>query len=124
MHKCLTSFSNASTQPEVDHPRPDRLLTGNPKRTTWNHYESNGVSSGIWECEPGSWRIAFDTDKDEFFHVMEGQIRITDEAGHFKEFGPGQACIIPGGFTGMFEVLIHVKKHYVIIDRNQIHVAK
>jgi uncharacterized cupin superfamily protein len=34
-----------------------------------------------------------------------------------KEFGPGDACLIPGGFIGLFEVLEPVKKHYVFIER-------
>ena len=117
MHKILTTFSHANTEPEFDSPRPDRLVSGNPKRTTWNHYKDKGVSSGLWECEVGAWRIAFADDKDEFFHVLEGRIRITDMAGTPKEFGPGDACMIPGGFTGTFEVLEHVKKHYVLIER-------
>lgn len=117
MSKSLTVFSGATTPPEFDRPRPDRLVSGNPNRTTWNHYENAGVSAGLWECAVGSWRIAFAEDKDEFFHVLSGRIRITDSDGIAKEFGPGDACVIPGGFTGLFEVLEHVKKHYVFIER-------
>lgn len=117
MPKPLTAFTEASTVAEFDRPRPDRLVSGNPLRTTWNHYAHAGVSAGIWSCEVGAWRIAFADGKDEFFHVLEGRIRITDEAGNAKEFGPGDACVIPEGFTGLFEVLAPVKKHYVIVDR-------
>jgi uncharacterized cupin superfamily protein len=117
MTKLLTVFTGAITSPEFDRPRQDRLVSGNPNRTTLNHYESSGVSAGLWECEVGSWRIAFAEDKDEFFHVIEGRIRITDADGITKEFGPGDACVIPGGFTGIFEVLEQVKKHYVFIER-------
>ena len=119
--KTLTSFALCITAPEIDYPRPDRLVSGNPTRTTWNHYETDGVSAGLWECEPGAWRIAFADDKDEFFHVISGRIRISDEAGVAREFGPGDAAVIPAGFTGLFEVLEHVRKHYVIIDRAAMH---
>ena len=115
--KTLTSFALCNTAPEIDYPRPDRLVSGNPKRSTWNHYEEQGVSSGLWECEPGAWRIAFADDKDEFFHVISGRIRITDAQDVAREFGTGEACVIPAGFTGLFEVIEHVRKHYVIIDR-------
>lgn len=115
--KTLTTFAECKTSPEIDYPRPDRLVSGNPTRTTWNHYEANGVSSGLWDCEPGAWRIAFAEGKDEFFHVITGRIRITDAQGTAREFHPGEAGIIPGGFIGFFEVLEHVRKHYVIIDR-------
>lgn len=119
--KTLTTFAEQTTAPEVDYPRPDRLVSGNPTRTTWNHYESEGVSSGLWECEAGAWRIAFKDGKDEFFHVISGRIRIIDAEGKAREFGPGDACVIPGKFTGVFEVIEPVRKHYVIIDRAAIH---
>jgi uncharacterized cupin superfamily protein len=87
-------------------------------RTTWNHYESEGVSAGVWACETGAWRIAFANGTDEFFHVLSGCIRITGDDGCSSEFGPGDACIIPGGFTGLFEVLEPVRKHYVFVERS------
>lgn len=118
MTPTLTAFSGATTPPAHDHPRPERLVSdNNPLRTTWNHYEQAGVAAGVWACEPGAWRIAFAAGKDEFFHVLEGRIRITDAAGVAREFGPGEACVIPGGFTGLFEVLEPVRKHYVLVDR-------
>jgi len=119
--KKLTSFALCHTAPDIDHPRPDRRVNGSPQRTTWNHYEEQGVSSGLWACEPGAWRIAFAEGKDEFFHVIAGRIRITDAEGITREFGPGDACIIPAGFTGLFEVIEQVRKHYVIIDRAAMH---
>tara|TARA_R110001583_G_scaffold67037_1_gene192113 strand:+ start:38077 stop:38469 length:393 start_codon:yes stop_codon:yes gene_type:complete len=117
MHKTLTSFTGSSAPAEFDHPCPARLLEGNPLRTTWNHYEQDGVSAGAWSCEPGAWRIAFADDTDEFFHVLRGRIRITDEGGVAREFGAGEACVIPAGFKGVFEVLEAVSKHYVLVKR-------
>ncbi|BET24580.1 hypothetical protein EV673_1549 [Limnobacter thiooxidans] len=116
----LLSFADTQTPPEYDRPRPDRLEKGNPLRTTLNHYNSNGVNAGIWACETGAWRIAFAAGKDEFFHVLEGRIQITDAQGEAKQFGPGDAGVIPADFTGVFEVLEPVRKHYVIIDREAI----
>jgi uncharacterized cupin superfamily protein len=116
----LIPFAGASTAPEYDRPRPDRLEKGNPLRTTLNHYASNGVNAGVWACETGAWRIAFAPGKDEFFHVLEGRIQITDAEGQAKQFGPGDAGVIPAEFTGVFEVLEPVRKHYVIIDREAI----
>ena len=116
----LLSFADTQTPPEYDRPRPDRLEKGNPLRTTLNHYASNGVNAGLWACETGAWRIAFAAGKDEFFHVLEGRIQITDAQGEVKQFGPGDAGVIPADFTGVFEVLEPVRKHYVIIDREAI----
>jgi uncharacterized cupin superfamily protein len=116
----ITDFRSTSIQPEYDHPREERRLVGNPKRTSWNHFTnaSGEVNAGIWTCEKGSWRIAFAPNKDEYFYVLEGRCRIIDEQGHAAEAGPGDALVIPGGFKGVFEVVEPVRKHYVIIERN------
>lgn len=119
MHKTLTVFATATTAPGFDRPHPDRLVAGNPLRTTWEHFERDGMSAGTWSCEPGAWRIAFAADTDEFFHVISGRIRITDDGGTAHEFGPGDACVIPAGFTGLFEVLEPVTKHYVFMRRSE-----
>ena len=119
MHKTLTAFSAAKTQPSFDFPRPERLVAGNPRRATWNHFERDGMSAGLWGCEPGAWRIEFADDTDEFFHVLSGRIRITDEGGRAREFGSGEACVIPAGFKGVFEVLETVMKHYVFVKRGE-----
>ncbi len=119
MHKSLTAFSAAKTQPSFDFPRLERLVAGNPQRATWAHFERDGMSAGLWGCEPGAWRIAFADDTDEFFHVLSGRIRITDEGGLAREFGPGEACVIPAGFNGVFEVLETVAKHYVFVKRGE-----
>lgn len=115
----LTVFAAATPEPSYDRPRPDRLVAGNPLRTTHEHFvaPAGDLSAGIWACEPGAWRIAFAPGKDEFFCVIEGRLRITDTAGKASEFGPGDAGVIPGGFSGTFEVLQAVRKHYVVLER-------
>lgn len=50
--------------------------------------------------------------------MISGRLRITSHAGDAREFGPGDACVIPAGFEGVFEVLEPVRKHFVVIDRN------
>lgn len=116
----LTVFSTGTPAPEFDRPRPDRLLRGNPLRTTLEHFCSAtcDLSAGVWSCEPGAWQIAFAPDKDEFFCVIAGRIRISDADGEASEFGPGEAGVIPGGFIGTFEVLETVRKHYVVLERS------
>ena len=115
----LADFRDTAV-PVHDRPRPDRLVTGNPDRTTWTHYSAahGDFDCGIWACEPGAWRIAFPAGKEEFFAVISGRLRITSQAGEAREFGPGDACVIPAGFTGVFEVIETVRKHFVVIDRN------
>ena len=113
----LTTFSTLPDAPELDRPRPDRLLAGNPLRQTWNCFERDGLSAGVWACEVGAWQIAFPAGKDEFFQVLEGRLAITENGGARCEFGPGDACVIPAGFQGVFEVLEPVRKRYVVMTR-------
>lgn len=106
----------------LDRPAAERCLGTPPLRSTRSLYQGAvtggaGMDCGVWACEPGAWRIAFHEGRHEFFHVIEGRLRIHDEvSGEAKEFGPGDACVIPAGFRGVFEVLEAVRKHYVMVD--------
>lgn len=114
----IVAFAQQSPQPEYDRPRQNRLLEGNPLRTTWSHYQSsNGeFSCGVWQCEPGSWKIEFAPNKEEFFCVIEGRVRLHQLDGGVIEIAAGEAAVIPAGFRGWFEVLESVRKYYVIFE--------
>lgn len=115
----ITRFDQPDTPGSIDHPRPDRLEQGNPRRETWTLYESADglMSSGIWACEVGRWRIVFPVGKHEYFFVLEGHVRLHDQAGHAVDVLAGQGAVIPGGFEGAFEVISPVRKHFVVVDR-------
>lgn len=112
-------FDLAAVEPEYDRPRPERLILGNPLRTTWNHYTnaSGEVFAGIWSSEVGAWRIEMGDREDELFFVTAGRCRLTAEDGHQIECSGGQSLVIPAGFRGVFEVLEPLTKHYMIVDR-------
>lgn len=103
----------------IDHPRPDRLVQGNPRRETWPLYETaDGVTSvGIWACEVGMWRIVFAPNKEEYFFVLEGHVRLHDLAGTAVDVRAGEGAVIPAGFEGAFEVVLPVRKHFVVVTR-------
>ncbi|WP_157670498.1 cupin domain-containing protein [Chitinibacter sp. GC72] len=115
----ITHF-NQAVEPSFDQPREDRRVSGAPWRTTWAHYtSSDGVlSCGIWACEVGSWNIRFAPDKEEFFCVISGQVRLLDEQGQGVVVSAGEAAVIPAGFVGRFEVLQAVRKYFVVLDRS------
>lgn len=106
--------------PERDHPKPERLIQGNPLRETWNQVTdglaAGQVYCGVWRCEPGHWRIAMGPTERELFTVLTGRCRIHDEQGHFEEAGAGEAIYIPPGFNGAFEVLEMLTKTYMICE--------
>ncbi len=105
--------------PETDHPKPDRLIAGRPRRDTWNIADvpaGGRLYCGVWRCEPGHWRIAMGEAEQELFTVLTGRCRVHAADGSFEEAGPGEAIFIPAGFVGSFEVIQAVTKTYAIVD--------
>lgn len=107
--------------PELSHPRPERLEVGKPLRETWTAVtapvgQASALSSGLWRCEPGRWRIEFGAHQQEVFTVLSGRCRVHDRLGGWREAGPGDSLHIPVGFQGAFEVLETVTKAWVILD--------
>lgn len=105
---------------DIDYPKPERLLVGNPKRETWNRVQAPvadaTVYCGVWRCEPGKWRIQMASAERELFTVISGRCRLHAVDGSFEEAGPGEAIYIAPGFEGAFEVLETLTKTYMIIE--------
>ena len=75
------------------------------------------VAREYWsiEAECAHPRQAFTAKLTKLDGQKFEQFTVTD--GDTAEFGPGDACVIPGGFTGTFEGLETVRKHYVVVER-------
>ncbi len=102
---------------EIDFPRQERLVQGNPERHTYSLYSHPNMDCGIWHCETGAWKIVFADNKQEFFNIIEGRVRIHDaQTQTYIEVKAGEAGIIPPAFIGTFEVIEAVKKYYVIVE--------
>jgi uncharacterized protein len=102
---------------DVDYPRPDRLVKNNPKRQTQSLYAHPNMNCGIWQCEVGAWNIVFAENKQEFFTIIEGKVRLHHHDGsHYVDVTAGEAGVIPPGFSGTFEVLEAVKKYFVVVE--------
>ena len=113
----LAGHGLTQNETTIDYPRPDRLVQGNPKRLTTELYDHPNMNCGIWECEVGAWNIEFAANKQEFFQVIEGSVRLHDaKTGEYVEIYAGDAGIIPPSFKGTFEVLEKVKKYYVLTE--------
>ncbi len=101
-------------EPETGAPAPDRIVAGTPQSRTWNAYETpdGRFFSGIWEADPGAWRIEY--TEAEFCHILDGESRLTGEDGSVRTVRAGDAFIIPPGFKGTWEVVTRTRKHYAI----------
>ncbi len=119
-HRLIHLSVQPAGAPETDHPRPERLIQGNPLRETWNRVDAalptGQVFCGVWRCEPGHWRIAMGPTERELFTVLVGRCRVHDALGGFVEAGPGEGIYIPPGFEGAFEVLEQMTKTYMICE--------
>ncbi|WP_377275465.1 cupin domain-containing protein [Rhizobium sp. R86522] len=106
-------FDPSTVTPEEGAPAADRLISGDPRFTTWNIEEADGgIYAGIWQSTPGKWRIVY--DEWEYFHILEGHSVVTEEGGEPVHLKAGDRLILRPGFKGTWEVLETTRKDYVI----------
>lgn len=112
----VVGFSDTLPEPENHLPASDRLITGTPQQTLYNLFSSpdGHFHSGIWESEPGKWRVVF--SESEFCHLLEGVIIVHGDDGSLRTFRAGDAFVSPAGFTGTWEVTERAKKYYAIYE--------
>ncbi|MGE6739222.1 cupin domain-containing protein [Allorhizobium pseudoryzae] len=107
------SFDLSAITPEEGAPAPDRLISGDPRFTTWNIEEADGgLYAGIWQSTPGKWRISY--DEWEYFHILDGYSIVTEEGGEPVHLKAGDRLILRPGFKGTWEVIETTRKDYVI----------
>lgn len=112
----LAGHGLTNSEISEDYPRAGRLVKGNPKRLTQSLYDHPNMNCGIWQCEVGAWNIQFADNKQEFFQIIEGVVRLHDANGQSLEIKAGEAGIIPPSFIGTFEVIETVKKYFVVVE--------
>ncbi len=94
----------------------DKCTQGQPLQRTWNHFtsEDGRFFAGLWEAEPGCWKIHY--TENEFCQILKGKSIIRDSAGNERPLNPGDNFTIPAGFEGEWQVLETTKKIYVIYE--------
>ena len=104
------------TDPVETVPAEERRIDGAPQQRFWNrHTDPSGrFSAGIWESEPGAWRVIY--TEDELCHVLSGRMRIEGDDGSAAEYGPGDSFVVPSGFTGIWRVLETARKLYAVYE--------
>jgi hypothetical protein len=106
-------LSPAAATAEQDRPAPEKVISGDPRFTTWNAEERDGLYCGIWESTPGKWRISY--EEWEYCRILSGRSVITDETtGEAHEVRAGDSFILRPGFRGTWEVIETTRKDYVI----------
>jgi len=112
----VISFGQYKVSPVVSRPPDERILWGDPQQVTWNHYTdpTGQFHAGVWQGEPGAWRVQYDPHEEELCTLIEGRVRLTDAQGRAQEFVTGATFVVPGGFVGTWENLTRVRKVYAI----------
>ncbi len=121
----IYKFKTNTVAPEEIHPAPHKIVSGNPAQTIWNHYvDSTGqFNCGVWQGEPGTWRVQYAPHEEEFCVLLEGNAILTNEDGVATELAAGDAFVVPGGFIGTWQNVTRVVKHYAIMQIADANVA-
>ncbi|MDE3237899.1 MAG: cupin domain-containing protein [Paracoccaceae bacterium] len=98
--------------PEVSHPDPARVTSGDPVHTTWNIEERDGLYCGIWQSTPGAWRVNY--TEWEYCRILSGVSILTEDGQPPVTLRAGDSFILRPGFTGIWAVIETTRKDYVI----------
>jgi hypothetical protein len=112
----VIGFTDPAGKPQCHRPDASRILAGDPQQTASLLYQSadGRFVSGIWECEPGKWRVVF--TESEFCHLLEGEIVVRGDDGSERTFRAGEAFLSPAGFTGTWDVTRRAKKYFACYE--------
>ena len=110
----LIFFADHEPEFSEDLTPEDRCVRGRPKQRTWHHFTSEDEKffAGIWEAEPGCWRIRY--TENEYCRILAGRSILRDADGRERELRAGDDFTIPAGFEGEWDVIETTKKIYVI----------
>jgi uncharacterized protein len=102
--------------PDVSEPPADRRLAGTPELSVQNYYTdaSQQFFAGRWAATRGKWRVRY--TENELCVMTAGRVVITSDSGERLSFGPGDAFVVPAGFSGTWEVLEDCAKIYAIFE--------
>lgn len=84
----------------------------------------NGVKTGLWRCEPGSFNVE-DRPNTESVQILSGKVRLTDlkktaEDGSGAEgqvLGAGDFAVLELGSSVRWEIIETCVKFFVIADK-------
>jgi len=110
----LIEESLLASEPVEYLPAAEKIVSGNPRQRVWSHYTdaSQKFSVGVWECEPGAWRVRY--TEEEYCRIVTGRSLLTSADGVVREVVAGDEFVILRGFEGVWEVVERTRKIYVI----------
>jgi uncharacterized protein len=102
---------------DVSEPPADRVLAGTPELAVRNFFSdpSQQFFAGRWSATRGKWRVRY--TENELCVMTSGRVVLESADGAERSsFGPGDAFVVPAGFTGTWEVIEDCSKIYAIFE--------
>jgi uncharacterized protein len=94
----------------------ERLIAGSPEVTVQNFFTdtSQQFFAGRWSATRGKWHVRY--TENELCVMTSGRVTLESSGGERMSFGPGEAFVIPAGFTGTWEVIEDCSKIYAVFE--------
>lgn len=107
---------DGSVDPDISEPAADRLISGKPHLEVRNFFgdPSQQFFAGRWSATRGKWRVRY--SETELCVMTAGRVVIESDDGTRSAFGPGDAFVVPAGFSGTWEVVEDCSKIYAIFE--------
>jgi uncharacterized protein len=107
---------DGALEAEISEPPAERLIAGTPELQVRNYFSDTTQQffAGRWSATRGKWRVRY--TENELCVMTAGKIIIESASGERSSFGPGDAFVIPAGFTGTWEVIEDCAKIYAIFE--------
>jgi uncharacterized protein len=81
--------------------------------TTLTESPDKRLSSGLWECSAGKFKVTFALD--EIVHILAGEVVVREEGpGPVRTLGPGDVAYFPMGLVTHWNVPRFVRKFFVV----------
>jgi uncharacterized protein len=115
MNPAIVRLDGPVAEEAAELPR-DRLVAGTPQVRVRNYFTdpSQQFFAGRWSATRGKWRVRY--TENELCLMTAGRVVIESATGERSSFGPGDAFVVPAGFTGTWEVVEDCAKIYAIFE--------
>ena len=92
------------------------LGDGRTREQTYYAARGEKLSAGVWEADPSSSDEFYEPDYTELMCLLEGSVRIVDEAGNEELVQAGDVVLVPKGMRYQWKQDEYVRKYWVIFD--------
>lgn len=98
----------------------DILVAGELNMRVSTLFDGTELAVSIFESSPAKTdHRTRPTDVDEFVYVLSGKLILTEPNGTIHEFTPGDALVLPIGYTGTWEMQGNYRELVVLMKKSE-----